>query len=724
MGGSGGDGPWKVVHKQRRNKKTGPAKNAALVEEKGNNIPVIHNEAPTSNNSAEKISGSRFIALSENDMEINEEDMVREGMNCGSVGSAKKVEVNHEKVHKDQKLATRGGGSSKGKTGYCKQYISMYKPALLVLVETRCDPLSLERTFKLLGYDGLVASEAHGYAGGIAVAWQKQYITIDVCVKNFQFLHLKVCYLSGDFNDITSMEEKKGGVSASIRRCNKFRERISACNLLDLGAMGPKFTWRGPIYHGGQRIYERLDRALCNEKWRLSFPDGYVKVLTRVSFSDHHPILIDPMGASFIRKGISRWKLQTFDQVMIKKKEIMSRLAGIQNSIYQGNNSGGLKRLEYKLQAELNTILKKEELMWFQRSRAKWLIDGDRNTRYYHLKTVSRRRRNNILMLKNEHGERVEEIENLKEMVNQFYQKLFSNTHAWREWFQTEITFPALDSDMMMKLAAPFTNDEVRNALFAMQPWKAPGPDGFPAGFYQKAWATVGSSVCNFVCGVWNNPSAVSSVNQTDICLIPKVDNPEYVTQFRPISLCNTIYKLVSKVIVERLKECIPKLVSPFQTGFVPGRIIHENIIVAKEMVHSMHKMKGRKGAFAIKVDLSKAYDKLSWEFIWRVLCEINLPSNLVNIIMHSVTSVETNVKWNGARSEYFRPQRGIRQGDPISPYLFVLCMDKLSHLILHEVNRGKWCGIKAGRNGPMVSHLMFADDLLLFGEANELQMH
>jgi hypothetical protein len=96
---------------------------------------------------------------------------------------------------------------------------------------------------------------------------------------------------------------------------------------------------------------------------------------------------------------------------MIKKKEIMSRLAGIQNNIYQGNNSGGLKRLEYKLQAELSTILEKEELMWFQRSRAKWLIDGERNTRYYHLKTVSRRRRNNTLMLKNEDGEWVEEIE-------------------------------------------------------------------------------------------------------------------------------------------------------------------------------------------------------------------------------------------------------------------------------------------------------------------------
>jgi hypothetical protein len=247
------------------------------------------------------------------------------------------------------------------------------------------------------------------------------------------------------------------------------------------------------------------------------------------------------------------------------------------------------------------------------------------------------------------------------------------------------------------KLAAPINIEEVKGAVFGMHPWKAPGPDGFPAGFYQKSWDVVGETVFKFVDSVWQNPSSIADVNKTDICLIPKVDKPEYVTQFRPISLCNTNYKIVSKVIVERLKECVASLVSPFQTGFVPGRNIHENIVVAKEMAHTMHFMKGRKGAFAIKVDLSKAYDKLSWEFIWRVLGEIELPVSLINIIMHSVTSVTTNVKWNGTRGEYFRPQRGIRQGDPISPYLFVLCMDKLSHIILQAVSEGKWKGIQMG---------------------------
>jgi hypothetical protein len=151
---------------------------------------------------------------------------------------------------------------------------------------------------------------------------------------------------------------------------------------------------------------------------------------------------------------------------------------------------------------------------------------------------------------------------------------------------------------MLSKLAEPVSIEEVRRAVFNMHPWKAPGPDGFPAGFYQRSWDIVGNAVHRFVVSVWQNPSLIADVNQTDICLIPKVTSPENIKQFRPISLCNTSYKIVSKVIVERLKECISSLISPFQTGFVSGRNIHENIIVAKEMAHTMHRMKGKKMSF------------------------------------------------------------------------------------------------------------------------------
>lgn len=133
----------------------------------------------------------------------------------------------------------------------------------------------------------------------------------------------------------------------------------------------------------------------------------------------------------------------------------------------------------------------------------------------------------------------------------------------------------------MEKLGKHVTDEEIKHALFCICPWKAPGPDGFPVEFYQKAWHVVGRKVYEFVKKMWESPSEIAIINQTYIRLIPKMNHPKFVSQFRLISLCNAIYKVVSKVLVERLKVSIPKLVSPNKSRFVLGRNIHENIIMA-----------------------------------------------------------------------------------------------------------------------------------------------
>lgn len=168
----------------------------------------------------------------------------------------------------------------------------------------------------------------------------------------------------------------------------------------------------------------------------------------------------------------------------------------------------------------------------------------------------------------------------------------------------------------------------------------------------------VGDTVKAFAHRAWTNPEVLAEVNYTDICLIPKVPKPELFSQFKPISLCNVNYKILTKIIVNRLKPFIPRLVSPCQAGFVPGRSIHENIVVAQKMVHSMAKIKGKTSFFVIKVDLAKAYDRLRWSFIHDTLTEIGLPRDLILLIMHGITSVKTNVLWNGSRSPFF-PLKG-----------------------------------------------------------------
>ena len=133
---------------------------------------------------------------------------------------------------------------------------------------------------------------------------------------------------------------------------------------------------------------------------------------------------------------------------------------------------------------------------------------------------------------------------------------------------------------------------------------------------------------------------------------------------------------------------------------FVPGRQIQDNIIVTQDVLHKFKIMKGKKGCIAWKIDLAKAYDKLQWNFIRSVLVEIGLGSDLVELIMWSITSVQYRVVLNGEVTEPFMPGCGIRQGDPLSPYIFVLCMEKLSHLINQELNSGWWKCIKVSRGG------------------------
>ncbi|XP_061365840.1 uncharacterized protein LOC133309118 [Gastrolobium bilobum] len=193
--------------------------------------------------------------------------------------------------------------------------------------------------------------------------------------------------------------------------------------------------------------------------------------------------------------------------------------------------------------------------------------------------------------------------------------------------------------------------------------------------------------------------------------------------QFRPIALCNSVYKGLSKILANKIKPLIGDLISPSQVNFIPKRNIQDNIIIVQELIHSMHRMKGKKSFFSIKIDLEKAYDKLNWEFIKSVLEDLKLPGDLVAAIMGCVTSPFIEVLWNGARTQGFYSKRGIRQGDPISPYLFVLCMEKLTHLIMDEVGRKNWHPIKAGRSGPLISHLMFMDDIILLAEASLSQL-
>lgn len=147
--------------------------------------------------------------------------------------------------------------------------------------------------------------------------------------------------------------------------------------------------------------------------------------------------------------------------------------------------------------------------MWFQRSCVKWFIDGDRNLRYYHLKIVNRRRRNNMLMLRHENGIWIDDFDQLHDIITYFYKDFFKLDHNSQEWSQTVMTYPLLEERVDDKLNATINDEEFKREVLSMSPWEAQGPYGFFAGFHQKSWEVVGNSVCTFVHKVWMNPSEI-----------------------------------------------------------------------------------------------------------------------------------------------------------------------------------------------------------------------
>ena len=205
--------------------------------------------------------------------------------------------------------------------------------------------------------------------------------------------------------------------------------------------------------------------------------------------------------------------------------------------------------------------------------------------------------------------------------------------------------------------------------------------------------------------------------------LIPKDDQPTKMRDFRPISLCCVVYKLITKVLVNRLRPFMSGLVSPMQSGFVPGRGTQDNAIVAQEVMHVMKKSKAKKGMVAFKIDLEKAYDRVDWHFLRFILGKFVFPNAIVNLIMFCVTSSSLSILWNSGKLPSFVPTRGLRQGDPMSPYLFILCMEGLSALIRNEVDWGAWKPVQVLRGGPSISHLLFTDDVLLFSKACATQV-
>jgi hypothetical protein len=273
---------------------------------------------------------------------------------------------------------------------------------------------------------------------------------------------------------------------------------------------------------------------------------------------------------------------------------------------------------------------------------------------------------------------------------------------------------------MLDHLSKEFTAEEVYTTIKELKSLAAPGPDGLPAKFYHTYWNIIGQDITRKILHVLNHDGNPESLNSTHICLIPKTDKPTSPNEFRPISLCNVTLKIITKTIANRIKAILPDIISPNQSAFVPGRLISDNTLIANEVFHYLARTTKQTGYVGIKTDMAKAYDRLEWDFIQATLVAMNFPQKLVNTIMRCVTTVSFSILINGNPTRAFYPQRGLRQGDPLSPYLFIICADVFSALITNAQNSKLIHGVKIAPKAPEITYLFFADDSLIFCRANK----
>lgn len=413
------------------------------------------------------------------------------------------------------------------------------------------------------------------------------------------------------------------------------------------------------------------------------------------------------------------WAERDFGSVIKRTAEIRRKLS----TLWSGNPTTEQQRKIKEFTKELDELLLREELMWRQRSRATYLREGDRNTKWFKQEATWRKKKNDITKLKDSTGVWIEDREGIQEMSQNFFMKLYEKDIEVESNSILELVNRQLTEEMNETLVRPFSTEEISNALFQIGPLKAPRPHSFPARFFQRNWEVLREEVTKGVLNFLENDVLPEGINDTVIVMIPKGKDPQSLKDYRPISLCNVLYKVISKCLVNRLRPLLDEIISETQSAFIPGRLITDNATIAFECFHKIqHSRSTHSTHCAYKLDLAKAYDRVDWNFLEQVLVKTGFNHKWTNWIMQCVRSIRYTVRCNGVLLEPFIPSRGLRQGDPFSPYLFLFVADSLVNLMKKEIAEGNLTPLKIARNSLGISNVLFADDNLIFFKATTEQ--
>lgn len=559
--------------------------------------------------------------------------------------------------------------------------------------------------------------------------------------------------IGGDFNTILHLRDRTGSESNRQVEMIDFADTIDDCRLLEPGSDGANFTW------AKNGLLEKLDRILINESWASQFEATRVTNLPRIA-SDHGPILVRikqsadrPKGRAFrfqnmwirnegfmevvqncwsrpieaggllglqvklarVKKTLKQWNREVFGNIHNNLKKTEEKIATAQSD-FETNPLSALRMVVNELIANYILLLKMEEDFWRQKASLRWLSDGDRNTRFYQSWVKQKRVRLHIHGIL-DNGREIEKEEEVRKSAVDFFQRLFAPGPHQLEEPNLDLIQPLPTSSSFEGLESIPTEIEVKEAVFSISGDSTPGPDGFTASFFQACWGIVGPDVVAAVGQFFNGAFLPRSITATSIVLLPKIADPKSWSDYRPISLCNVTNKIFTKILSGRLAPLLPLTVSPNQSGFIRGRLLNDNVLLAQEMFHELHRCSPAPN-FAIKIDMSKAYDRVQWSFLIKVMRRMGFPETWLNLVERCIGSCWFSILINGTPSGFYKSTQGLRQGDPISPALFVIAAEYLSKARDNLILGKKEMTFKSTRGSMEISHLAYADDIIIFSQA------
>ncbi|XP_042519122.1 uncharacterized protein LOC122092882 [Macadamia integrifolia] len=463
----------------------------------------------------------------------------------------------------------------------------------------------------------------------------------------------------GDFNATLFSHEKRGPGKFNLGSAAEFQAMVDACELLSIPSQGKKFTWTNNRRRG--HAVAVLDRSFCNGKWIDVFRNVKQRVLLS-SVSDHAPLIVvsddvqRPTNIPFrfhsfwmendqfisvveeawktsiggnpifvlaqklkqVKENLKVWARANFPNLNDEVDKAKLELKKVQDMI----EVAGMNDELFNREADAKTVLLKAnqmyEKLWAEKAKLRWMKNGDCNSKIFHLSVKLRRLKNQITSLKKEDGTWVSDQQGISFYVSDFFEKFHEADEITVHNDLLDNIPRVLEEEDVAELEIVPSGDEIKQAVWDLDPVSSPGPDGFPGSFFRRCWTIVEGDFCRAVKKFFEEGRLPKGINNCFISLIPKVERAASLDRFRPICMGNFYCKVISKILSSRLLVVLPKLISEEQGAFQQGKIISANISLASELSNLMYSSV-RGGGMGLKLDVQKAYDSLAWEFLFAI---------------------------------------------------------------------------------------------------------